>query len=111
MILSDTIKPLLGGVFICTLPTVFLLVTLCGCSDSVSPLSGIYSESSTDEVIHICTDHSFLYFVDGEAVSGVYEQLNDSTLTFYWQDGSDTLDVDTFTFSETENQMFRVSLK
>lgn len=76
------------------LPLTFIL---CGCSDSVSPLTGIYSESSTDEVIHICTDHTFIYFVDGGAVSGVYELLNDTTLALYTMiDDGEPLVVDTF---------------
>ena len=96
MILSDTIKPLLGGVLFCALPTVFLLVTLCGCSDSRRQISGTFVEEG-DELIHICPDRNFVMTVpDFDVITGVSELLNDTTLALYYIDGSDTLAVDTF---------------
>ena len=97
MILSDTIKPLLGGVLFCALPTVFLLVTLCGCSDSRRHISGTFVDEG-DELIHICPDRDFVMIVpDFDVITGVSELLNDTALALYTMiDDDEPLVVDTF---------------
>ena len=97
MILSDTIKPLLGGAKSCILYVVILLVTLCGCSDSRRQISGTFVEEG-DELIHICPDRNFVMTVpDFDVVTGVSELLNDTTLALYTMiDDDEPLVVDTF---------------
>ena len=98
MILSDTIKPLLGGARFTALLSVFLLVTLCGCSDSRRQISGTFVNDEGDELIHICPDRDFVMIVpDFDVITGVSELLNDTTLALYTMiDDDEPLVVDTF---------------
>lgn len=98
MIISDTIKPLLGGARISALLIAFLLVTLCGCSDSRRQISGTFVNDEGDELIHICPDRDFVMIVpDFDVVTGVSELLTDTTLALYlMMDDDEPLVVDTF---------------